>query len=102
MTRRRSRFRFYIILYSLTGIVAVIGLTIGIQTIPVNENSQKLSIRLKTLQDENQRLKLTVLTKTRLEIVDQIAATQLAMFPPPSITFIQEKDKPNVFNYTAP
>ena len=102
MTIRRSRLKFYLGLYALTGGIAIIGLAIGIHTIPVNEDTQKLSIQVKTLQDENQRLKLKVLTETRLEIVDQIATERLGMRPPESVTYIQEKDKPNVFNDTAP
>jgi cell division protein FtsL len=102
MTIRKSRLKFYLVLYALTGCVAILGLAIGIHTIPVNEDTQKLSIQVKALQDENQRLKLKVLTETRLEVVDQIATGHLGMHPPESVTYIQEKDKPNVFNDATP
>jgi|GEM_PF-2670039 len=100
--RRRVRLRFYIILYTLTAIVAVIGLAVNIQTIPVNENTQKLSFRVKAVRDENQHLKLRLLNTTRMEVVDQYATEHLGMQPPDKILYIQEKDKPNVFHHTTP
>jgi cell division protein FtsL len=102
MTIRRVRLRFYVTIYTATAVLAVIGLAINIQTIPINENIQKLSMRAKVLRDENQQLKLKLLNTTRLEIVDQIATERLSMQPPDQIRYIQEKDKPNVFNHTAP
>lgn len=102
MTIHRTRFRFYVTIYTATAVLAVIGLAINIQIIPVNENIQKLSMRVKVLRNENQHLKLKLLTTTRLEIVDQIATERLSMHPPDPIQYIQEKDKPNVFNHTAP
>lgn len=102
MRRRRARIRFYVIIYTLTAVIAVVGLAINIQTIPVNENIQKLSMRVKVLRDENQHLKLKLLNTTRLEVVDQIATDRLSMHPPDQIMYIQEKDKPNVFNHPAP
>ncbi len=102
MKRQKIRFRFYMILYSLIAIIAVAGLAINIQTIPINENIQKLSAQVKKLRDENQELKLKVLSATRLELVDQMATDQLHMSPPKQVIYIQQKDKPNVFHHAAP
>ncbi len=94
MKLRRSQIRFYAILYMLSAILGIAGLMINVQTIPLNANIQKLAAQVKTLRDENQDLKLKVLTETRLNAVDQIATTQLAMKPPEALRYIRTKELP--------
>lgn len=102
MTYRRQRLRFYAIAYTLIALIAVGGLAVNIQTIPVNDAIQKMQIQVKHIQDENQVLKLKLLSESRLDVVDEIARSQLGMAPPDTIMFIKEKDKPNVFDHPTP
>lgn len=95
MNARRSRIRFYIVLYALSAIIGIAGLVVNVQTIPLNANIQKLAAQVKALRDENQDLKLKVLSETRLEAVDQIATDQLNMTHPETIIYIRAKELPH-------
>ncbi|NDC82239.1 hypothetical protein EB093_01045 [bacterium] len=98
----KARLTFYISAYTLIAIIAVLGLAINIQSIPINEAVQKLQIQIKNVRDENQLLKLHLLRATRVEVVDEKATSELGMSPPEKLMYIKEKDKPNVFDQPTP
>ncbi|NBV42434.1 hypothetical protein EBR96_06680 [bacterium] len=102
MKLTKRRIRLYITMYVIIAVLAVLGLLVNINTIPINDKIQSLSRQVKAVRDENQTLKLALLSETRLERVDQIATEQLHMGPPTQVIYVRQKEKQNVFSHAAP
>lgn len=83
-----ARTKFYILMYSLAAIFAIIGLLVNIKTVPLNENMQKLLIKTRALQEDNQALQRHLLQETRLDKIESIASRNLQMVPEHNVKYI--------------
>jgi len=87
MLKPNKRRRFYVMVYSLSGIIATVGLAFNTASISLNDNIQKLHRQIKVVRDQNRELKAQLLQETRWSKLDAVA-TELGMARPKTIIYI--------------
>jgi hypothetical protein len=68
--------------------MALTGLMINIKTIPLNEKIRLTKKQIQALQENNQKLYLTIQENTSLANIEQIAITKLNMKPTKKMQYI--------------
>lgn len=84
-----KRRRFYVMVYSLSGLIATVGLAFNTASISLNDNIQKLHRQIKMVRDQNRELKAQLLQETRWSKLDAMA-TELGMARPQTIIYIAD------------
>jgi cell division protein FtsL len=87
LTRARKKMIFYLVIYTIIVLCALIGLVYNIKTDKFNVEILKLKQQSEGLAQENRRLELFVLEETRLEKIEQ-KALELGMVKVKKIKYI--------------
>lgn len=88
MTPKKRRLILYVCLYSVSCIIALVGLTYNIKSMSLNEDIKMLKRNIRDIERENEILELRVLERTSLNTLDAIASSTLKMGPPKKIHYV--------------
>ena len=88
MTPKKRRLMLYICLYSLSCIIALVGLTYNIKSMTLNEDIKTLKLKIRDINRVNEVLELEFLKVSSLENLDQIATSKLNMQIPKKIDYV--------------
>mgnify|MGYP001234137602 CR=1 FL=1 len=88
MTPKKRRLILYVCLYSVSCIIALVGLTYNIKSMTLNEEIKTLKQAIRDINRENDVLEMDVLKKTSLHTLDDIATTKLNMSAPKKINYV--------------
>jgi len=90
MKTSKKRVYFYISAYLFIASFAIVGLMVNIKTVPLNNNIQKLSKKIKKKQEENRYLLFELSKKTALRLIDKKTTAELEMGYPKKIHYLNE------------
>lgn len=86
-----KRLRLYSLLIFLIVSLSILGLTVNIKSVQVNDRIQKLNQDIKVIKENNARLRLEVQTETRLEKIEEKAVKELNMVPRKKLYVLHKK-----------
>lgn len=97
MSPFKKKFRLFLIssiLGLFTVVVAIIGLSIAIKIVPLNEDLQKLTWEKKKLEKENKELSIKLNSILTLSELDRLAEEKLGMSSPEKMYYLSIQEKP--------